>query len=319
MKKNLRLLLLVLLIGLMIFSVVGCGKSTTPTPPPVAEEPVAEEPEALDPQQVLLDAAKAYFPKVADSNNIIPSEDVKDMLESNPDSVLIIDIRSAEDFEAGHIPGAVHSPWANVGEIMDRIPRNKPVVVACYSGQTAGQTIGALRAAGFDNVKSLFYGIKLGWTGKSGFELEGTGMVAAADLPVVSAPTSEEEEILWQAAKDYFPKVATSAEGNKIIPGADLYAALQDNPSSFHVIDIRSAEHFAEGHIEHSVHSPWSKFGDLLEGLPTNRPIVVACYSGQTAGQTVGILRMMGYDAYSLFYGVRDGYVAKDNLPLVTN
>ncbi|MCR3923192.1 MAG: rhodanese-like domain-containing protein [Firmicutes bacterium] len=315
MKFNAKLLFTVILICVMAFSVVGCTKTEAkpdPTPPPTTD-PV------LNPEDVLEAAAKAYFPKVAESNNMIASEEVHELLEANPNSLLIIDIRSAEDFEAGHITGAVHSPWPEVGQIIDRIPTNKPVVIACYTGQTSGQTVGVLRAIGFENVKSLTSGIRLGWTEKSGFELEGTGMVAASELSSVSSAATPEEEILWDAAKAYFPKVAASAEGNKLISGPDLHEALEANPKSFYVVDIRSADDFALKHIAGSVHSPWSKFGEMLDTLPTNLPIVVACYSGQTAGQTLGILRLMGYDAYSLAYGVHNGWEAKDGLPLVSN
>lgn len=313
MRKNAKLLLILFVISMLMISVVGCGQNNSQ--PPVINEPVVNEPPALDPQEVVLDAAKAYFPKVAD-NNIIESEKVKEALDANPDAMFILDIRRAEDFELGHIPGAVHSEWGKVGEIMDRIPKNKPVVVACYTGQTAGQTVAMLRLAGFDNVKSLFYGVKAGWVGKSEFPTEGTGMVAAAELPAVSSPADEKEEILWEKAQAVFTDIVG---GNRaLIEPVELKAALEANPSSFYVLDIRKGEDFDAGHIEYSVHSAWAEVGNLLDTLPTNRPVIIACYSGQTAGQTVGILRMLGFDARSLLAGVRDGWVGKEALPVVT-
>ncbi|MDW7649905.1 MAG: rhodanese-like domain-containing protein [Bacillota bacterium] len=318
MMKFAKLLLILLLIGVMAFSVVGCGQEANTPEPPVNEDPVDNEPPAdtLDPQEVAMEAAKTFFAAVADSNNIISSEDLKDMLDANPNSALVIDIRSAEDFEAGHIEGAVHSPWGNVGEIMNRIPKNKPVIVACYSGQTAGQTVGLLRMAGFDNVKSLLSGMKLGWVGGAEFPTDGEGMNAAADLPEVTEPATEEEQILWEKAQEVFADIASGDRA--LIEPAELKDALDGNPSSFYVLDIRREEDFVEGHIEHSVHSAWAKAGDVLETLPTNRPVVVACYSGQTAGQTVGVLRLLGFDAKSLLYGVREGWVKRAELPLVT-
>lgn len=316
MKTNGKLLLILLLIGTLIFGASGCGQNSAPAPqPPAQEEPAAEVP-ALDPQEVLMAAAKAYFPPVAEKNNIIESEQVKEMLDGNPTSVFILDIRRAEDFEAGHISGAVHSEWGKVGEIMDRLPKNKPIVVACYTGQTAGQTVAALRMAGFDNAQSLFYGIRKGWGEKAQLPLEGTGMVAAADLPAVSAPANEEEEILWEKAQDMFGDIAA---GNRaLIESLTLNEALESNPNAYYVLDIRRLDDYEEGHIPGAVHSPWAKVGDILETLPTNRPIVVACYSGQTAGQTVGVLRMLGFRVESLLSGVRDGWVGTDELPLVT-
>jgi rhodanese-related sulfurtransferase len=54
-------------------------------------------------------------------------------------------------------------------------------------------------------------------------------------------------------------------------------------------------------------------FADLPSGK-----LVVACYSGQTAGQTVAIMRELGYNAVSLKSGMVNGWLAAE-LPVVTN
>lgn len=308
---------------MMALVAVGCSQPA-PAPEPetpgqVDPEPEPEEP-ALDPDEVLMEAAKAYFAGVAASNNMTDSKEVKDMLDANPNSVFILDIRSAEDFEAGHIPGSVHSTRGKVGEIMDRIPRNRPVIVACYTGQNAGYTVAYLRMAGFDNATTLFYGINLGWIEREGFDLEGTGMNAAADLPAVTSPANEKEEIIWARAKEYSQAVDAGQVG--FIPldqQQAFYEELQGNPNAYYVLDIRRAEDFAAGHIEHSSHIAWGQFGTILEDLPRTVPVVIGCYSGQTSAQTLGVLRMLGFDsARSILYGVRDGWVQRNNLPVVT-
>ena len=196
------------------------------------------EGEALDAGAVIRAAAETYFAAVAGDNNIMPAAELKDMLDANPESVFVLDIRRAEDFAAGHIVGAYHSEWGQVGEIMDRLPANKPVVVACYTGQTAGQTVGALRMAGFTNAKSLQGGMNNGWAANS-FPVEATGANAAADLSAVSGPVGEEETILWEAAQAFFAEVAAGNRG--AILAWDLYDALQANPNSFYILDIRAA------------------------------------------------------------------------------
>ena len=321
MKKHLSLLFMIFMIGMLFFGFTGCGSDTA------VEEVVEEVEEAVEEvvdeiveEEIDVDAlvenlAVSYFEKTAQSTNIIHADDVKAMIDDNPDSVFILDIRRAEDFEAGHIEGAYHSEWASVGEIMDRIPTNRPVVVTCYTGQTAGQAVGWLRMAGFDNVQSLRLGMTRGWTEESNYEATGEGMNAVVDLAPATSPANEEEEILWAMAQDMFADVATI--GNNIIQPAELNEALEGNPNSFFVLDIRSADDFAAGHIEGSVHSPWAAVGEILGDLPTNRPIVVTCYTGQTAGQTVGVLRLLGFDAKSLASGMNLGWLAED-LPVVS-
>ena len=331
MKKTLKLLFILLLVGVMAFSLVGCGgdNNGNNNNDPVDVEDVDDNEEqdiALDSQEVLMEAAKAYFDHIAAGNNNMTNfNDIKDMLDDDPNSVLIIDIRSAEDFEEGHIPGSVHSTRGKVGEIMDRIPRNIPVIIACYTGQNAGYTTAYLRMAGFDNVTSLFYGINLGWIERGEYELEGEGMVAAADLPAVSEPRDEEEEIIWDAAKAYSNAIDEGEIGFIGVgePQEDFYEMIQADPNSAVIYDIRRAngeEHdYDSYHIEGAVHVAWGQFGEVLENMKTTVPVAVACYSGQTSAQTLGVLRMLGYDnARSILYGVRDGWVTRSELPVVT-
>ena len=43
---------------------------------------------------------------------------------------------------------------------------------------------------------------------------------------------------------------------------------------------------------------------ELLDTLPTDKPIVVYCWTGQTSAQVTPYLRILGYDAYSMLYGM---------------
>ena len=59
----------------------------------------------------------------------------------------VMDIRSAVDFDNGHIKGAVNVPLAN---ILTAAPNAgaKPILVVCYTGQTAARAVGLLRLSG---------------------------------------------------------------------------------------------------------------------------------------------------------------------------
>ncbi|MDP3580492.1 MAG: rhodanese-like domain-containing protein [Ignavibacteria bacterium] len=41
-----------------------------------------------------------------------------------------------------------------------------------------------------------------------------------------------------------------------------------------------------------------------MKTLPTNTTIVVYCYTGQTSSQAATVLKVLGYDAKTLLYGV---------------
>ncbi len=319
MKKKITILMIALLL-ITLFVTVGCKKQEAAVP--AAAQPVAVVEKAapaapvapvIDKDALLLAKAKEYFAATATNSNAIKPADVYNMLNDNPDSLVIIDIRSAADFEKGHILGAYHSDWAKLGDVLENIPTNRQVVVTCYSGQTAGQAVGALRLAGFTNVKSLQSGMTNGWLAAD-LPAEETGARELSSRAKSTSPKTEEDKILWEVAKANFDSVAK--DGNKLIDPQALYDALQTNPKAFTVVDIRRAEDFAKGHIEFAQNTAWAEVGNLIPSLPKNGKIAVTCYTGQTAGQTVGVLRSMGYDAYSLKGGMNNGWL-KTDLPTI--
>ena len=277
--------------------------------------------EEFDEEEVLREAAEDYFTHIDEGhNNLTPPQEVKNMVDTDPDALFILDLRSEDDFEEGHIPGAVNSSPGGVGQVMDRIPRDQPVVVTCYSGQNAGYVIAALRMSGFENVTSLQGGINNGWRGAD-LELESTGMKDAKDLDSVSSPHNEAEEIIWDQAQRYFEEVQAGRIG--FLDGEDqvrMHQELQEDPNAYYVVDIRAAEDYEEGHITGAKHVPWGQFNQAIDDLPVDVPIAIGCYSGQTAGQTLGVLRMLGFDnANSILSGVDGGWIGQQELPVETS
>lgn len=60
------------------------------------------------------------------------------------------------------------------------------------------------------------------------------------------------------------------------------------------------------------------KLAACLKTLPTNKTIVVYCYSGQTSAALTAYLRLLGYDAKSLVYGTNSmiyNTMVSDGLP----
>lgn len=67
---------------------------------------------------------------------------------------LILDVRSAEEFNAGHIHGALNIPHDQLENRLREIkkPKNHPIVVYCRSGRRAGIAEEILRRHGFSTV-----------------------------------------------------------------------------------------------------------------------------------------------------------------------
>jgi rhodanese-related sulfurtransferase len=70
----------------------------------------------------------------------------------------ILDVRDAEQFAKGHIPGAVNIEWRKVFAQRADLPKDKTILAYCNSGSFASQVAQALRLDGFSNVRLLYGG-----------------------------------------------------------------------------------------------------------------------------------------------------------------
>jgi rhodanese-related sulfurtransferase len=79
----------------------------------------------------------------------------------NSENGIFLDVRDAADFARGHITDAKHIPAAalpgRTGELEKF--REKPIVVVCKMGQTAGPATKTLRAQGFLRAQKLAGGM----------------------------------------------------------------------------------------------------------------------------------------------------------------
>lgn len=79
----------------------------------------------------------------------------------NNEEAVVLDIRKQEEFARGHIPNAINIPALNVKARLKELEKHKerPIIVACNLGHTAGPVCNDLRKAGFQSVHRLKGGI----------------------------------------------------------------------------------------------------------------------------------------------------------------
>lgn len=80
----------------------------------------------------------------------------------NSKNAQVVDVRAATDFAAGSLPNAKNIPTANLKDRAGELKKDRPVIVVCNTGTTAGPAAAQLRAAGFTDVFVLGGGIT-GW------------------------------------------------------------------------------------------------------------------------------------------------------------
>lgn len=78
------------------------------------------------------------------------------LADSSQDS-LLLDVRSEDEYQQGHVPGAVHIPYQELAKRAGELEawRSKPIVVYCESGHRAGIAASTLQKQGFENVLHL--------------------------------------------------------------------------------------------------------------------------------------------------------------------
>jgi rhodanese-related sulfurtransferase len=66
------------------------------------------------------------------------------------DQVQLVDVRDEDEWQAGHIEGAVHIPEDDLEDRMQELDRNRPVVTVCRAGTRSADAAELLRGQGFD-------------------------------------------------------------------------------------------------------------------------------------------------------------------------
>jgi len=232
----------------------------------------------------------------------------------------IIDYRSATDFAAGHITGAVNiSLGSMISKIDDgTIPTDKTILNVCYTGQTASHATAVLNMLGYE-AQNLLFGMcgvttsssingTQNWSNQIASDEYASQLVSDAetltteyDFPTLNTGENTADEII----KARFTAYLTSKGGSWATKTAD---AVFESPSSYYIVNYwPEAEYLTPGHIPGAYQfTPKTslKVSAQLKYLPTDKQIVVYCYSGQTSAQIAAYLQIIGYDAYSLVYGV---------------
>ena len=68
---------------------------------------------------------------------------------------ILLDVREPEEWEAGHAPGALHIPLAQLPDKIPDLARSEPIVVICRSGGRSALATEWLTTAGFDAANLL--------------------------------------------------------------------------------------------------------------------------------------------------------------------
>ena len=294
------IILLALLVTLPLLSACGGEEEPIPAPAPAPVPAPAPAPEKSE-----FDTVKAAVADyLADKAGNTKASDLH-MRIAEDDAPYIVSLRKPEDFAKGHIPGAINIGFSDLATL----PEDEEILVYCYTGQSASFGAAVLGVMGYD-VQNLLHGMS-SWSDDPDIYVSRFDPAAhQGDFKVETAANEAAEtydfpELENTAATDPadIVKAAVATVSPKYITAADLNMKLAEE-EEMTVVSVRSAEHYAAGHIPSAINIGLSSLADNLDKLNPDAPVYVYCYTGHSAAQAVALLNLLGYDAYSVKFGM---------------
>jgi len=194
----------------------------------------------------------------------------------------VLDVRTAEEFGEGHIPGAINVPIdspqfsARAGMFL---PPDAPIVLVAASPTDFGRAAQGLSRVGLDDVAGYLQWGMTDWRSQH--------------YPVESVPQ---------------------------ISVHDLATMREERPELF-VIDVREQFEWDEGHIDGALHLPMAEAVRRIAEVPADRPKAVVCAGGLRSSAVISALGREGLrDWFNVVGGmtawVKGGYATvKSRVP----
>lgn len=299
-------LLALLIAGLFAINFIACSSSTE------SEEEVIE----FDVLVKYLEGSNGDYINT-DAPAILAAEAVYNPAGGGVISSIkkVIDLRDTTAFGTGHIKDAVNTTLGGILTEAASMSKTDSILVTCFTGQSAGHAVLALRLLGYENAFSLKFGMS-SWNGAfdswsnntssaytADFTTTATALNAVNTYPTLSTGIETGAEILASRINTMLAGGFKGITAETVLAAKDDYYILNyfDEP------DYLGQGSCPPGHIEGAYqYTPTSslKTTEQLKNLPTDKTIVVYCWTGQHSSQVTAFLNILGYTAVSLKFGV---------------
>ena len=71
------------------------------------------------------------------------------------DEFIVIDVRTSEEFNAGHIEESSNVVWQNISSIIDKVKKDQKIYLYCRSGRRSQNATDILIDLGYEDVTNL--------------------------------------------------------------------------------------------------------------------------------------------------------------------
>lgn len=212
---------------------------------------------------------------------------------------VIIDVRSAALYAAGHITNAINIPHSTLN--------------ATSNALDITTAVNALSAAGVSNTaKIVVYGADI--DGNTGWVFWALEYLGAKNVQVLNGGYAK-----WVADGRTVSTTATTLPATTFTPAVDAtrlatmaqVATASTDTTNYAIVDSRDAKDFVAGHIPNAINAlvgdflnsdktvlSHNKLKSLLDfsGVTTGKKVITHCYVGLRSAQEYFIFRLMGFD-----------------------
>jgi thiosulfate/3-mercaptopyruvate sulfurtransferase len=259
---------------------------------------------------------------VPDGSKNAAADPVKDQLfvdaawlKANLDQVILLDVRTADDYQKGHISGAINAPWQSLADMTGKA--GEPGWGTILPADELAAKLGSM---GINGEKMIItYGTPPGW-GEDGRVLWVLNMAGITNVKMLDGGWEAWKAIKGEESKD----VPTPSAVTFAIDGLDQNLNvttdyIETNQDKIKIVDVRKEKEYngatdygevRGGHIPGAIHLPFGNMfnedgtikstDDLRKlfadaGLVPEDEIVAYCTKGIRSGHMCLVLRNLGF------------------------
>ena len=192
-------------------------------------------------------------------------------------NIVLVDLRSKDEYEAGHIARAHNIPLAQLEEANDDMPASKVMPIVLYGNA--------------DQAKK--------------------GYKVLAKLKRKKVALSPMDIAAWKAAGNKVATGATPAEivwkrklGKNEISIKEFMQVVKTQPANKIILDVRTDDEVAAGHLAGSQHIALDQLSAKMASLLKDKEILIHCTTGARAEMASNELRNAGYKSRYLVANV---------------
>jgi rhodanese-related sulfurtransferase len=285
----------------LLFCLAGCGAAKPGIDAIPAKVAVADKTD-YGPliRQATWDAYEKVLQEVNANQLPVGPAMAQSRLKGNEAAFLIIDLRTPEAYAQKHVQGAVNMSIVTLAENIANLPRDKTLLLYCYTGQSSALAMVPLKAYGY---QAIFVNGGFAQMEQAGFAMD-TKSVAFVAAKNEKPVDSRQSAILVGIQTNLLAIARQHTVKTLVVSDREVKELSTDSPQKYAFVDLRPAQEYSKGHIKDAISAPLAELRTRSTMLPKDKRLVLCCKSGQMAAMSTAPLAAEGFKIISLCAGL---------------